>query len=709
MTDPGHKEGRLGWVALQVLLILLGVAWIYRPALHGSWIWDDLAEIANNPALRDPAGLRTIWFSPAGADYFPLKDTLLWFEWRLWGANPFAYHIVGALLHAANACLVWRLLRRLGVGCAWWGGALFAVHPLAVESVAWVSEFKNTLSLLLLLLSALAYLRWAASWQKDEGGDLKPESKPPRSYGLISGFRSQVSSFSLLFFSAAMLSKATVVMFPVVILLHAWWKQGRVSKRDVVASIPFFGVSAALGLVTVWFQLHRALAGTGIPDVGPLGRVAGAGLAATFYLFKAVLPVGLMPNYPRWPLSPPTVLQFLPWALLVLMGLSAIRSGRRSDPAFRGLVFGAAFILLNLLPVLGFVPMSYLRISWVADHFAYIALVGVAGLAAAALAKVESTAVSRVLVRMAAAALLGFFAARGHAYARIFADDSTFWAYAVAANNDSWTAHNDLGMDLAAAGRNAEAMAHYDRAIALRPGFASARVNRGNLLVRSGRLDEAVAEFQAALRAEPSNGEALADAGNALAQAGRTGEALACYETLVREKPSAPEARYGLAFVLERAGRDTDALREYGEAIRLRPDYAEARYRLGNLLGNAGRIPEAILQYEAAVRAQPGFAEAHAGLGLALVSSGRASEAVAELERAIALKPGSAEAHAYLGLALAGSGRLAEAIAQYEKALETAPSNPDIHYNLAMALRQEGREAEAAAHFAEAARLGAGR
>jgi tetratricopeptide (TPR) repeat protein len=714
MTNTTSRINRVALNAFGGAVIVLATLWIYGPALHGGWVWDDLAEIAHNAVLRDPAGIRGIWLAPAGADYFPIKTTVQWLEWHLWGDNLPAYHLVNVALHALSALLIWRILGKLGMRLGWIGGLLFAVHPLAVESVAWISEFKNTLSLPLLLLAMLMYLKWDKGGTRPPGASLhRPENRLPnaplrRATEVASHLISPYVA-SILLFTAAMLSKPSVVMFPVVTLLYAWWRRGAVRWRDVTASLPFFAVSAALGLVTVWFQAHRALGGGGLPDAPLLARCAGAGLAAAFYLWKCVVPVGLAPNYPLWHLNPPTLPEFLPW--LAALGLMAASLASKATARTRALRFGLGFFLLNLLPVLGFIPMSYLRISWVADHFAYLPLIGIVGLATAGfeyLVAGRGTGAKAAAV-LGVAAIAGALAWQSHRYARVFSSDEALWTRTLESNPDSWTGHNNLGMDLAADGRLGEAVRHYEAAIRLKPDYVSARVNLGNALVTQGRLSDAVASYRAALAMEPLNGEALADAGNALAQSGRLQEAAECYGTLVRARPDQPEAHYGLAYVLERAGRASEAVEEYGRAIRLRPGYAEARYRLGNVLGNSGRVPEAISQYEEAIRSRPGFAEARANLGLALINSGRIPEAIDQLGKALELRPSYGEAHAYLGLALVSAGRLPEAIAQYAKALETSPSDPDIHYNLAVALRQAGRPGEAAAEFAAAERLAAGR
>jgi hypothetical protein len=326
-TSPAQSAWR---VALQAALIVLAGWFVFSPALHGTWLWDDEALITQNPDIRDPAGLGKIWCQPAGGDYFPLTSTIEWVQWRLWQDNPAGYHFSSLGFHLLSALPLWRLLRQLGLRQAWFGGLIFAIHPVVVESVAWIAEQKNTASLPLLLASMSFYLDYDRRQRRLD-------------YGL-----------AWLLFVAALLGKTSVVMLPGVILLYHWWKEGQITRRNLMASLPFFAASLVLGLVTVWFQLHRAAAGWTIPMGGLASRTASAGLALLFYFSKCVFPVGLAPVYPRWVVEPPSPVQFLPWFAIVA-GLIWCWTKRATWG--RHVLFGFGFFLINLAPVLGFIPM----------------------------------------------------------------------------------------------------------------------------------------------------------------------------------------------------------------------------------------------------------------------------------------------------------------------------------------------------------------
>jgi protein O-mannosyl-transferase len=532
-------------VLLPALLIVAAGLWVYAPALHAGWVWDDVEEVTQNPVLRDPAGLGQIWTAPDGPDYFPLKATVQWLEWRAWGEAPMGYHAVSIGLHLLGALLFWRLLRQLGLRLAWAGGLLFAVHPLAVESVAWAAELKNTLSLGLLLGAMIAYLAYDAKRGK-------------AAYGLSLGF-----------FLLAMLSKTSVVMFPAVILLHAWWRRGGIGRRDLAASAPFFAISLGLGFTTLWFQHHRAILAGHEFAGGPLTRVVASGLALAFYFWKSLWPFGLQPVYPHWDIDPGALPGCIPW--LAAAGLGAFLWSRRGGWG-RAALFGLGFFVLNLLPVLGFVGMSYLRLSRVADHFAYLPLLGLIGLAVAALDRLPRPAQWTAL----AAVSLGL-AWPARAYVRVFHDEETLWTYTLERNPRAWIAQGNLGYAFFKEGRLPEAIARYREALRLEPDFAEARYNLGTALLQTNQVAPAIAEYEAALRLRPASAGMENNLATALAESGRLPEAVTHFEAAVRLDPDYGDARHNLgnAYLLSR--RMADAITQYEAALRLRPDDASAR------------------------------------------------------------------------------------------------------------------------------------
>jgi len=572
----------------EICLIIFAAWFVYSPAFHGAWLgdWDDAYEITRNSVLRDPAGLRKIWLAPSALDYYPLKTSVQWVQWRLWGLDPFGYHLTNVALHLLSAFLLWHLLRKLGVRLAWLGGLLFVVHPMMIESVAWIVELKNTLSMAFLLLAFSAWIefeRWgdapprrqiaAANGDSPNANEARPgrHAPPLLCYGC-----------AFLFFLAAMLSKTTVVMFPVVLLLYAWWRRGRVGRRDLLASAPFFAVSLVLGLVTIWFQQHRVIQTVVIPVGGFFPRLAVEGLAASFYFWKFVAPVDLMPIYPRWNVDPPSALQFLPWVVIGAVFIALIRwggapprrqitsadegspnadqasRGRVAPPSISGFrfqisafakdaVFGLGWFLLFLLPVSGFVPIATMRFTWVMDHFAYVSLLGLIGLAVAGLGKVDAALVAaeqsedgsrRVSTRNAAgrgvyllsavvSAVVLALAVSSRNYARTFSDGKTFWASAVERNPAAWPAQYNLALALLQDGQFPGAIDHLEQAVRLYPDYTAAQNNLANALSQTGRYAEAVPHFERALRLDPGSAVTHYNFGLTLRALGRRDEARA--------------------------------------------------------------------------------------------------------------------------------------------------------------------------------------
>ena len=371
--------------ALLFFLTLLS----YWPALQAGFIWDDDKMLTNNPFVRLPLGLFYIWGSTVLPDYFPLTSTSFWLEWRLWGMNAAGYHVTNVLLHAASACLLWRVLQALRIPGAWLAALVFAVHPVNVQSVAWITERKNTLCLFFSLLSVLWYLRSAT--RPPTSGLQPPASSPPPSS--IFHRPSALYVLSLLAFLCALLSKTAVVMLPFVLLLCHWWRRGGDSAtaltspaaavnppssifhpRLLLRLAPFFALSLVLGLVTMWFQHHRAIGGDIIRTDDFLTRLAAAGRAVWFYAGKTLAPLDLCFVYPLWKIDPHAVVAWLPLAAVGIT-LTALWTLRRSWG--RPLLFAFTYFLLMLLPILGLVNVYFQRYSLVGDHWTYFASIGI--------------------------------------------------------------------------------------------------------------------------------------------------------------------------------------------------------------------------------------------------------------------------------------------------------------------------------------------
>lgn len=584
-----RREIRAG---LGAAAIAAGAFAAFGPAFRGGWLWDDPILISQNPVLRDPGGLAKIWSGRGGPDYFPLTGSVQWAEWHLWGGDVLGYHLASAALHILSALLLWRLFARLGARAAFAGALFFAVHPLAVESVAWMSELKNTLSLPLALLAVLAYARWID----------RPEGRG----------RAGAYVLALGLFVLATLAKSSVAMLPCVLLLLAWWRRGRLRRRDVAAAAPFFAVALALAIVTIRFQNARAIGPEEIPAASLPARLAAAGWGVWFYLGKCAWPAGLLPIYPKWALEPAWLWIVPPWAALAVVFGWAWRRRRGWG---KHVLFGLGSFVLDLAPVLGLVPMAFQRLSWVSDHFAYLSLASAAGLVAAAAGPLWESRprAAKAALASAGAAIALLLVAESRGYAGVFRSEEALWTYTVSRNPAAWLAYNNLGILDAKAGRLGRAIAEGETAVRLDPGRAESRNNLGLSLEKAGRLPAAIAQLREALRLDPSLPGAYVNLGRALFDQGRYEEAIAQFGEALRLDPGAAEAR---------------------------GDLRAAHNNLGNALARAGRLEEAVAQFRLAVAADPSNPGVRLNLARALHALGRDAEAEAEWQAAMRLEGG---------------------------------------------------------------------
>jgi Flp pilus assembly protein TadD len=562
---PSGAPAPSGTRSVLAALLLVGLtALAYAPALEGGFIWDDDAYVYENPTLRSAAGLRAIWLDPtANKQYYPLVYTTFWLEYRLWGLDPFGYHLTNLVLHSLSALLVWRLLRLLAVPGALLAAAVFALHPVHVESVAWVTERKNVLSGVLYLLSALAYLR----------------------YALVSPRRRWLLAASLALFVLALTSKTVAATLPAAVLLVLWWKRPPLGLRDGLPLVPFLLLGLGFGLVTAHLERTHVGATGAAFDLSFAERVLIAGRVVWFYLGKLLWPAELMFIYPRWSgaaLDPRTFAAWIPpvAALAVLGALWALR-GRLG----RGPLVAALFFVGTLFPALGFFNVWPMKYSFVADHFQYLASLGPIALASAALVVWAARAgpAGAVLARATATLVVLALAVttwqRGHA----FADAETVWRDTIAKDPDSWMAHTALGALLEQRGAYTEAESHYRAAIAVKPDFELAQLDLGTTLAKQGRYAEAVPHLAEAIRLEPRATRTRIDLGIALTEMGRPEEGIVMLRRAQVDHPDDPALYVGFARAELARGRDELAVPHLLTRLQLLPDDPWATAELARL------------------------------------------------------------------------------------------------------------------------------
>ena len=554
------------------LLLVVGVILVYQPVWSAGFTWDDDNLITANPCIIGPLGLTEIWTTKA-ADICPLTLTAFWVEHALWGLAPLPYHLATVLLHSLAALALWRVLRALAVPGAWLGAALWAFHPVEVESVAWIAETKNTLSGVFFLLSLLFFLKFLQV--RDLTG---PQTRRKRS---------RTYAFCLIFSALAIASKSSTVILPVILCLCAWWKEGRWRWRHLADAGPIFLLSLIAGLVSIWTQRLNGADDPHWALTWPQ-RLITAGDAVWFYLGKLLWPNPLTLVYPRWQIDAGLGTAYLP-LLAVLAGLLLLWSQRRAWG--RAGFFTAACFLVALLPVLGLVNMSYSRYSLVADHFQYLAGIAPLALAAAALTQGAQFALAgqNRLRWILGAGLLLLPAALSWHRAWIFQNDGTVWGDTLAKNPDCWVGHNNLGNFLRERGAMSDAMAHFQKAAEINPRYAEAHNNLANTMVQSGRLDDAIVEYQKALALKPRYAEAHNNLGIALAQKGRLNEAIIQFQQALAIDPTMARVHTNAALALFRVGRITESLAEFQEVVRLNPNDRNAQANLAQAQAIAAR------------------------------------------------------------------------------------------------------------------------
>jgi len=599
---------------LGAVLLLAGLAVLaYVPALHGGFVFDDDNLLTRNPLIPAADGLGRFWLTGEAVDYWPVTMTSFWLEWRLWGMDPTGYHALNLLLHIGDALLVWAVLRRLGVPGAYWAALLFAVHPVNVQSVAWIAQRKNTLSLLFFLASIHWFLR--SRWFEVE----RVVPNPPSVAGLGTT-RPTFDSFywlSLLAFLLAMLSKGSVAVLPLVLLGLVAWRR-RLVAADFMKVAPFLAVAVALTLVNIRFQNHGLTAP--IRAAGPLERLLDAGAVTWFYLGKALLPVDLTFIYPLWRVRPADPFWWLPllgaigltillWRKARLRSLNANFDAANSPShggggIWRMVLFAWGYFCVALIPVMGLTDIYFMKYSLVADHYEYLALIGVVALVAAGWW--GGAKVSRALKLTVAGAVVALLTVLTWRQAGLYRDAETLYRATLERNPQCWVADNNLGIVEVNSGRRADARAHFVRALELNPGYAEAHFNLGLIVLReAGGTAAAAGHFARAVEITPRYAEAHYYLANSLRDLGRTQDAIQQYEVTLRLRPKNADAELNLGVTLAASGRVPEALPHFAEAVRLNPRSAPAQLNLAFALREVGRAPEGQAHYEEALRLDP--------------------------------------------------------------------------------------------------------
>ena len=691
---PGMFPGApMASIVLAGATLCLLVAVSYFPALSAGFVWDDVILTSSTP-LHTWSGLAQIWFAPRGliqyeGHYWPLLYTLFWLEHKLWGLAPLGYHLVNLLLHTGVVLLLWRLLWRLGVPGAWFAAAVFAVHPLHVESVAWVIGRKDILATVFYLSSVLAYIRFA---------------EMPRGERRGGQYLLAVALFVL-----GLLSKSITITLPAALLLWHWWRHGRVTLADCSRMLPFFLVG--LGIALADYAYYTSIEPTAFA-YSPLERGLIAARALAFYVGKLLWPAGLTGVYPRWE---PGIGDVLAWGCAAGFAAVVAVLWRWRRQLGRGPLVGVLFFAVALSPVLGFVDFGYMQFSFVADRYQYLAgigliavVVGTAGCACqrglVALPEYRARP-ARVAIGMAGAVILAVTGLFTWNHAGIYRDDGTFFTHVIAHNPQARDAHLNFGNYLAAEGHYREAHAAFQTALELRPDDPGLISSIGVLLSKQGRPEEAIARFRKALRLNPKHQITMRNLAVLLANQGRYAEGLAAAQKLIARYPDDVQGHHLIGALLSKQGRPEEAIAHFREVLRLHPQHRDAMGKIARVLIDQRRYAEALASMQQVIAYYPDDAQAHHLLGGLLSKQGRPEEAITHFREVLRLNPQHPTAMRDTAGMLMNQRRYAEGLTSAQQAIAHDPDDAQAHQLAGLGLFHLDRKAEALRHYDRALAL----
>ena len=674
---------RRSWLFAIFLVAATFIA--YYPAWHGGFLWDDdnfVPHGFSQSRYCTVSGLEDIWLHRAfhqTLQYYPLTYTMCWVGYHIWGLDTSGYHMMNILLHALNAILLWLVLRQLKVPAAWLAGAVFALHPVNVESAAWIAECKNTLSCLFYLCAILASLKF---WLPEETAG--PDSPPVTR---LKGWK--VYWLTYVLFLCALLSKTNTVPLPAVVLLLVWWKRGKITRADVYPMLPFFATAVGIGFITHCLEHNLGAHGKDF-QISLVDRCLIAGRDYWFYLEKLFWPCPLITIYPRWKIapSPPlawlSLLAFVPVA--IILWIARHSWGR---PVFVALAYFGGMLFL----VLGFFNVYYFNFSFVADHFQYLALMGPLALVCAGIAMLlrRLGKAQLILAPFLAACLLALLGFMTWDRCRAYANIETLWRVTLAQNPDAYMAYNNLGDTLLTEGKADAAIEQYQKSLALHPD-AQIYHNIGTALLKEGKTSEAYADFKKSLDIQPDFAVGYVDIGTYFLQTGLPDTAIEYFQKALKMETNDPFLPYNLGNAYAQKGQPDVAIRYWKNAVALVPDFAPAHNALGNALCSKGQTANAIQHWHSALAADPGLVSAQVNLAWVLATCTQAplrngTHAVELAERANKLASGDPIILKTLAAAYAENGDFPDAITTAQQALEIATRQNDLP--LANALQRQ--------------------
>jgi len=689
-------------IGLLLIVATLGVFWQVRS--HDFLNYDDDVYVSENSQVQDGFTRESvIWAFTSGYAYnwHPLTWLSHMLDCQLFGLNPGGHHLTNLMLHLANTLLLFLLLNRMTSSLyrSALVAALFALHPLHVESVAWVAERKDVLSTLFWMLTMWTYLLYV---------------EHPRLGRYL---------LTLVVFTLGLMAKPMLVTLPCVLLLLDYWPLDRLALRQPEDSInsgaqkglssspqrsfllrlfwekvPFFVLAAVSSAVT--FLVQQSSGAVKSVESFPLSiRIANGLVSYVSYIYKMIWPQHLAVFYPHQGSSLPMWLAGAAGLLLLGISVAVMRAGRRHPY----LAVGWLWYLGTLVPVIGLVQVG---LQEMADRYTYVPLIGLFIMIAWGIPELtRGWRYGRVVLRMAAGSLLAVLMVCTWMQLRHWRNNETLFKHALNTTANNFLAHDSLGNTLAQQGKIGEAIDHYSAALRIKPDYMNSHTNLGIALLQRGDVEQAITHFSAVLRYQSDSPEAHNNLGLAVARQGYVDRAIDHYFTAIRLKPDYPQAHNNLGNALASQGKFDQAISHYSEALRIKPEDAGAHSNLANVLASQGRFKEAIDHYSQALQIKPDNFEAHINLGVVLADQGKLDEAIDHYSEALRIRPDYANAHNDLAVALEKQGRIEEAIDHYYEALRIEPNNTITHIQLALVWLSQERTDKAIEHYQKALSL----
>lgn len=627
----------------------------FAPALRGDFIWDDRPNIRDNDELRSWSGLATIWTTPSASyQYYPLTLSFFWLQYQAWGDHPFGYHLISTLLHGINAFLLWRVLARLEVPGAFVAAAVFCVHPLQVDTVAWASEQKNLWSMLLALLATREWLRI---------GDGRDRFHHGLAFGCFMG---------------ALFAKTVICGLPIVLLMVSWWRRPERLRHDARRLVLW--VFAAVAIAAVTIARERSLQTAAFAPFGTVPwemRPALAGRALLYYIRQTLWPDDLLPIYPRWSLT------FRDWLFPALVLVIVAVAWKLIPIVGRGPLVAIVSYGLLLAPTLGLIPFTFQNHSFVADHFQYHAGPALMALMIAGLfGTFHLGHRTWIFAQSVISLLLVLLSAMTFHHARVYASPETLWRRTLERNPEAWAAHGNLANRLTDRGEFNRAAFHYEQALAIVPNHPGILASFAHVRFQQGQRAEAIELCRQTLQSNPNHSTVNRNLVRFLEASGQEEEAVNVCLAAFGRRPDLTVMVESLGEALMQRKQYPLAERLYRGAAAVLPRHADFRFRWGQMLARVGQPDDAIIQCQIALQLDPRHVDAHGQIGMLLAQKGSLSEAATHFRKAILLAPASADLRNNYAMVLLMQGNREGAKEQWETALRFDPRHASARSNL---------------------------